>query len=102
MMVILMKGTRLPALETASSFYSQCTHNLSEAITKIPSVARYPELRSPVSAWSYLSAFAAAEVCNASSCSLNQFFRTSRSFDMGQLISNSLNQLTEATKNHKT
>lgn len=52
MMVILTKGTRLPALETASSFYPQCTYNLNETIAEIPSIGHYPEGRSPVPGWS--------------------------------------------------
>lgn len=102
MMVILTKGTRLPALETASSFYPQRTYNLSETIAKIPSAGHYAEPRSPTSDWSYALAFAAAELCNVNSCSLNQLLGTSRSFDVGQLISNDLNQLIVVTKNHKT
>lgn len=51
---------------------------------------------------SYVLSFAAAEHCNMNSCSLNQSHGTSRSFDMGQLISNSLNHIIAVTKNHKT
>lgn len=101
-MVILTKGTRLPALETASSFYPERTPNLNQTIAKIPSTGRHPELRSPTSDWSYALAFAAAELCRVNNGSLNLFLGTSRPFEMSQLISSDLNQLLAVTTNHKT
>lgn len=88
-----MKGTRLPGLESASSFYPQCTYNLNEALVKICSTGHCTVLRNPASG-------------NTSQLLPQLSFATWIVVhwinSLGQLISADLNQLIEVSKDHKT